>query len=150
VPFSDDPAAWFKSMLLPWITLAVGPAGLIARVVQVRVAEEARRPHVTTARILGVPRRRIVSRYVLRNSLVEPLNVAGIQAGYMLGGAFLVEQVFNLPGIGAAALAAAKQGDYPIVQAAALYTTLAFLLISLIVDLIQTMLDVRGETEATA
>jgi peptide/nickel transport system permease protein len=135
-------------MLLPWLTLAVGPAGLIARVVQVRVAEEGRRPHVLTARILGVPRGRIVSRYILRNSLVEPLNVAGIQAGYMLGGAFLVEQVFNLPGIGVSALAAAKQGDYPIVQAAALYTTLAFLVISLLIDLIQTMLDVRGEPEA--
>jgi peptide/nickel transport system permease protein len=111
------------------------------------VAEEKRRPHVMTARILGVPRRRLVSRYVVRNSLVEPLNVAGIQAGYMIGGAFLVEQVFNLPGIGSAALAAAKQGDYPIVQAAALYATLAFLIISLIVDLIQAMLDVRGEPE---
>jgi peptide/nickel transport system permease protein len=148
VPFGTDAGAWFKSMLLPWLTLAVGPAGLIARVVQVRVAEEGRRPHVLTARILGVPRGRIVSRYILRNSLVEPLNVAGIQAGYMLGGAFLVEQVFNLPGIGVSALAAAKQGDYPIVQAAALYTTLAFLVISLLIDLIQTMLDVRGEPEA--
>lgn len=145
VAFSDDPALWFRSMLLPWFTLAVGPGGLIARVVQVRVAEERRRPHIVTAETLGIPRRRIISRYIVRNSLIEPLNVVGVQAGYMLGGAFLVEQVFNLPGIGVAALSAAKQGDYPIVQAAALYTTLAFLLITLVVDLIQVTIDVRGE-----
>jgi peptide/nickel transport system permease protein len=148
VPFGEDPVGFFKSMLLPWVTLAVGPAGLIARVVQVRVAEEAAKPHVLTARSLGVPHRRVVGRYVLRNSLVEPTSVIGIQAGYMIGGAFLVEQVFGLQGIGVAALSAAKQGDYPVVQAAALYTTVAFLLISLVVDLLQAMLDVReGEGE---
>lgn len=146
VAFSSDPAGFFKSMLLPWITLAVGPAGLLARVIQVRVSEEVGRPHVLTARSLGVPRRRVLTRYVLRNSLVEPINVLGIQAGYMLGGAFLVEQVFGLPGIGVAALNAAKQGDYPVVQAAAMYTTVAFLLISLVVDVLQAALDVK-ETE---
>lgn len=147
VPFSEDPVGFFESMLLPWITLAVGPAGLIARVVQVRVADEATRPHVVTARSLGVPRGRIVRRYVLRNSLVEPTSVIGIQAGYMIGGAFLVEQVFGLPGIGVAALTAAKQGDYPVVQAAALYATVAFLLISLAVDVLQAALDVREGEE---
>jgi len=143
VALSSDPVGFFKSMLLPWITLAVGPAGLLARVIQVRVSEEVGRPHVLTARSLGVPRRRVLTRYVLRNSLVEPINVLGIQAGYMLGGAFLVEQVFGLPGIGVAALNAAKQGDYPIVQAAAMYTTVAFLLISLVVDVLQATLDVK-------
>jgi peptide/nickel transport system permease protein len=143
VSFSADPAGFFKSMALPWVTLAIGPAGLLARVVQVRIAEEAARPHVLTARSLGVPARRILTRYVMRNSLVEPINVLGIQAGYMLGGAFLVEQVFGLPGLGVAALNAAKQGDYPVVQAAALYTTVAFLFVSLAVDVLQAALDVK-------
>ncbi len=148
VPFTENPKAFFESMLLPWITLAIGPAGLIARVIQVRVAQESNRPHVLTAASLGVPRRRIVERYILRNSLIEPTSVIGIQTGYMLGGAFLVEQVFGLPGIGVAALNAAKQGDYPVVQAAALYTTVAFLLISLAIDVLQAMLDVRDSDEA--
>ena len=147
VPPGEDPVDFVRFMLLPWIALAIGPAGLIARVVQVRVAEEAARPHVLTARSLAVPRRRIVGRYVLRNSLVEPTSVIGVQAGYMLGGAFLIEQVFGLPGIGVAALTAAKQGDYPVVQAAALYTTVAFLLISLAIDLLQAALDVRDQGE---
>jgi peptide/nickel transport system permease protein len=147
VPPGEDPVGFLESMLLPWITLAIGPAALIARVVQVRVAEEAGRPHVLTARSLAVPRRRILGRYILRNSLIEPTTVIGVQAGYMIGGAFLVEQVFGLPGIGVAALTAAKQGDYPVVQAAALYTTVAFLFISLAVDLLQAALDVRDDGE---
>lgn len=145
---ADDPAGFVKFMILPWITLALGPAGLLARVVQVRVAEEARRPHVLTAASLGVSRRLTIGRYIVRNSLAEPINVLGIQVGYMLGGAFLIEQVFGLPGIGATALNAARQGDYPVVQAAAVYTVVAFLLISLIVDLIQAALDVQREESA--
>lgn len=148
VPPGEDPVAFVKFMILPWVTLALGPAGLLARVVQVRVMEESRRPHVLTAASLGVSRRRTVLRYIVRNSLAEPINVLGIQAGYMLGGAFLVEQVFDLPGIGATALNAARQGDYPVVQAAAVYTVVAFLVISLIVDLVQAALDVRREESA--
>ena len=145
IAFSEDPAEWFKHMLLPWVTLAIGPAGLIARVTQIRVVEEASLPHVLTAKSLGISRRRIVSRYIVRNALVEPTTVIGVQAGYMLGGAFLVEFVFNLPGLGQTALTAARQGDYPIVQAAAIYATVAFLIISLIVDVIHMLLDVRAE-----
>ena len=98
VPFSQDPRAFVQSMLLPWITLAVAPASVVARVTQVRVAEESVKPHVLTARSLGVTRPRIVFYYIQRNALAEPITVLGIQVGYMLGGAFLVEQVFNLSG----------------------------------------------------
>ncbi len=145
VPFGQDPAGFVRSMALPWITLAVAPAGLIARVTQVRVAEESVKPHVLTARSLGVTRSRVVGRYILRNSLTEPITVLGIQVGYMLGGAFLVEQVFNLPGLGQIALTAVRQSDYPVVQAAALYTTLTFLVVNLAVDLLHMYLDVRIE-----
>ena len=144
VPFREDPALFFRSMLLPWITLAVAPTCVVARVTQVRVAEESVKPHVLTARSLGVSRSRVVTRYVQRNALAEPITVLGIQVGYMLGGAFLVEQVFNLPGLGQIALTAVRQSDYPIVQAVALYTTLAFLLVSLAVDLLLLFLDVRA------
>ena len=61
-------------------------------------------------------------------------------------GAFLVEQVFNLPGLGQIALTAVRESDYPIVQAVALYTTLAFLIVSLAVDLLLLFLDVRAVT----
>ena len=143
VPFTQDPSAFFRSMLLPWVTLALAPACVVARVMQVRVAEESVKPHVLTARSLGVSRSRITRHYIQRNALAEPLTVLGIQVGYMLGGAFLVEQVFNLPGLGQIALTAVRESDYPVVQAVALYTTLAFLVVSLAVDLLLLFLDVR-------
>jgi peptide/nickel transport system permease protein len=146
VPFTQDPAAFVRSMLLPWITLAVAPACVLARITQVRIAEESVKPHVLTARSLGVSRWRIVTHYIQRNALAEPLTVFGIQVGYMLGGAFLVEQVFNLPGLGQIALTAVRESDYPIVQAVALYTTLAFLVVSLAVDVLLILLDVRAGT----
>jgi peptide/nickel transport system permease protein len=146
VPFTRDPSGFLRSMLLPWITLAVAPAGVVARVTQVRVAEESVKPHVLTARSLGVSRPRIVRHYIQRNALAEPLTVFGIQVGYMLGGAFLVEQVFNLPGLGQIVLTAVRESDYPIVQAVALYTTLAFVLVSLAVDVLLLFLDVRAGT----
>jgi len=144
VPPSTDFVGFVKSMVLPWITLSVASAGIIARVTQVRVAEESVKPHVLTARSLGVSEYRVATRYTLRNSLVEPATVIGIQVGYMLGGAFVVEQVFNLPGVGQLAISAARQGDYPVVQAVALYTTVVFLLVNLAVDVFHLILDVRA------
>jgi peptide/nickel transport system permease protein len=145
VAFGEDPEQWLRSMVLPWLTLAAAPAGLLARVVQIRVREQSALPHVVTATALGASRPRVVCSYVLRNSLSEPLTVIGIQCGYMIGGAFLVEQVFNLPGIGADAIHAAQQGDYPVVQAAALYAIVAFLIVSVVVDLSILGLDVRRQ-----
>lgn len=141
---SVDFPGFVESMLLPWITLSVASAGILARVTQVRVAEESVKPHVLTARSLGISTYRVATRYTLRNSLVEPVTVFGIQVGYMLGGAFVVEQVFNLPGVGQLAITAARQGDYPVVQAVALYTTVVFLLVNLAVDVIHLVLDVRA------
>lgn len=144
ISLSTDPLQSMQSMALPCITLAAGPAGLIARVTQVRVAEESFRPHVLTARSLGVSQTRIVSRYILRNALLEPTTVIGIQVGYMLGGAILVEQVFNLPGLGQIALTATHQGDFPVVQAVAIVTTVVFLMVNLGIDLLHTVLDTRA------
>jgi peptide/nickel transport system permease protein len=143
VPLSVDPVGFFKSMLLPWITLGLAPAAVLARVTRARVAEEVTKPHVRTAISLGISGRRRIQHYVLRNSLVEPTTVLGIQFGYLLGGAVLVEQVFSLPGLGRLALIAANQGDFPIVQVTALLATMAYLLANLAVDVTHLLLESR-------
>jgi peptide/nickel transport system permease protein len=146
ISLSSDPAQFLRSMILPWITLAIGPAGVVARVTQVRVAEEAVKSHVLTATSLGVSRARVVLKYVVRNALQEPTTMLGIQVGYLLGGAVLTEEVFNLPGLGHLAVQAATASDFPVVQAVALLTVLAFLLVNLAVDILHTFLDVRVNT----
>jgi peptide/nickel transport system permease protein len=142
---SKDPGGFFQHMLLPWVTLAIGPTGVVARVTQVRVAEEVVKPHVLTARSLGVSRARIIFRYVVRNALLEPTTLLGIQVGYLLGGAVLVEEVFNLPGLGHLAVQAATESDFPVVQAVALLAVLTFLVVNLLVDILHTFLDVRTD-----
>jgi ABC-type dipeptide/oligopeptide/nickel transport system permease component len=111
----------------------------------VRVAEEVVKPHVLTARSLGVSRARIIFRYVVRNALLEPTTLLGIQVGYLLGGAVLVEEVFNLPGLGHLAVQAATESDFPVVQAVALLAVLTFLVVNLLVDILHTFLDVRTD-----
>lgn len=134
---------FLKSMALPWITLSIASICVLARVTRARVGDERNRPHVRTARALGVSRRRTNRYYVLRNSTVEPTTVLGLQFGYMLGGVVLVEQVFGLPGVGSIALYAANQGDFPVIQATALLAMLVFMVTSLLVDVLHIMLD-RG------
>lgn len=143
VPITADPLGFLRSMLLPWLTLGLASAAVVARVTRARVAEEATKPHVRTAQSLGVSRRRRVHHYVLRNSLHEPTTVLGIQVGYLIGGAILVEQVFSLPGLGRLSLVAANQGDFPIIQATALITTVVYLLANLAVDVSHLVLEPR-------
>lgn len=137
---------WLAHMILPWVALAVAPMALVARVTQLRVHDAVEEPHVVTARGLGIRPWTIASRYVLRNALNEPVTVIGIQAGYLIGGALLIEQVFRLPGVGSVALEAVSAGDYPAVQATALFAVGAYLLINLCVDLGHAWLDVRVRT----
>jgi peptide/nickel transport system permease protein len=143
VPPGEDPVQFVRSMILPWVTLAIAPSCIVARVTRARVAEELGRPHVNTARALGVTPWTRISRYVLRNSLLEPTAVLGVQLGYMLGGAVIVETIFSLPGLGSAALQAADQGDFPLLQATALLAMVFFVCTSLIVDILHAALD-RG------
>ena len=139
----EDLEGFFKSMVLPWVTLSIASICILARVTRARVADERLRPHVRTAHGLGISPRRTSLSYVLRNSTVEPTTVLGLQLGFMLGGVVLVEQVFGLPGVGSVALYAANQGDFPVIQATALLAMLVFMATSLVVDLLHILLD-RG------
>jgi peptide/nickel transport system permease protein len=134
---------FFESMALPWVTLSIASICVLARVTRARVADERVRPHVRTARALGIGARRTNLSYILRNSTVEPTTVLGLQLGFMLGGVVLVEQVFGLPGVGSVALYAANQGDFPVIQATALLAMLVFMATSLVVDILHILLD-RG------
>jgi peptide/nickel transport system permease protein len=148
VALTDDPVEFFKSMALPWITLAIAPTAFVARVTRARVADEMGRPHVRTAVALGMRRRRVRWAYILRNSLVEPTAVLGVQLGYMLGGVVVIERVFSLPGLGNLALTATTQGDFPVLQATALLAVLVFSVTSLLVDALHIAVD-RGVARGT-
>ena len=134
VPFSENPIGWLRSLILPSLSISLPAGGFLTRVVRSSVLDELERDYVRTARGVGLKDRLVLRRNVLRNALVAPLTVLGLQAGYLLGGAVLVEVVFNLPGLGLLMLSAANQGDIGIIFGIALVAAIMFVLSNMLAD----------------
>ena len=125
---------WLKSLILPTLSIALPVGGFLTRVVRSSVLDELEKDYVRTARGLGLRDRIIVRKNVLRNALVAPLTVLGLQAGYVLGGVVLVERVFNIRGLGWKMIDAATTGDFNIITGIALVGALLFILSNLAAD----------------
>jgi peptide/nickel transport system permease protein len=143
VPFSQDPAGWARSMLLPAGTLALSQMGLFARMTRAAMLEVLRQDYVRTARAKGMPGWIVVGKHALRNALIPVVTVAGIAAGVLLGGAVVIESVFSLPGVGRLIVGAIQRRDYPVIQGGLLLTATIFVLVNLLVDLLYATLDPR-------
>ena len=143
VSFTDDPVGNLKSMALPAFSLGVVSASVIMRMTRSSMLEVVRQDYVRTARAKGLTGLLIVRRHLLKNALIPVITVAGMEVGYLFGGAFLIENVFYLPGIATYALLAVNQRDYPVLQTVVLLVTFVFMLINLVVDVIYTYLDPR-------
>ena len=134
VPFSEDKIGWLRALTLPSLSIALPVGGFLTRVVRSSVLDELEKDYVRTARGMGLRDRVIVRKNVLRNALVAPLTVLGLQAGYILGGVVLVERVFNLRGLGWKMIDSATTGDFNIVTGIALVGAMMFVLSNLAAD----------------
>ncbi|MDI3339954.1 MAG: ABC transporter permease [Sphaerobacter sp.] len=143
VPFSVDPWRNIQIFILPGIALGAALAAITLRMTRSSLLEVLNREYVTTARAKGVAERQVIVRHALKNAMIPVVTVVGIQVGRLLGGAIIIEQVFNLPGIGRLAIDAIQQRDYTMIQGVVLFTTLAFVLINLAVDLLYAFIDPR-------
>ena len=130
-------------LILPAATLATIPLATIARITRAEMLAMAGLDHVRTARAKGMPERRVVLRHILRNALVPVVTVIGLQLGLLLSGAVLTETIFALPGLGRLMVDSILARDYPVVQAAALFVALLFVIVNLAVDLAYGLLDPR-------
>ncbi len=130
-------------LVLPAVTLAAYPIGLIARMTRASMLEALGQDYVRSARAFGLPERTVVYRLALRNALPPTLTVLGLTLAYSLTGAFFVEIVFNWPGLGQFAVDALLNVDYPTVMGIALLGAAGYVLINLAVDLAQAWLDPR-------
>lgn len=139
------PAFGFGSpnhLVLPAVTLALGPAGLLARLTRSSVLDVMSEDFVRTARSKGVGQMRLYA-HVLRNASVPILTVAGLVLGHLLGGSLVVEYVFAYPGMGDLAITAIQARDYPLVQGFVLFSGMAYLLVNFAIDLSYASLDPR-------
>jgi peptide/nickel transport system permease protein len=146
VPLSEDPADNLQHVILPALALAAGLAGVLIRITRTAVLGVLDEPFVRALRARGVPEGRIVYRHVLRNAALPIVTVIGMQAGYLLGGALIVEQVFSLPGIGKLAVDSVLGDDYPVVQATVLVIGALYVLVNLVTDVLYVVLNPRLRT----
>ncbi len=140
---TDAPLANLRGFFLPALTLAVPNAAAIARMVRASLVAVRREEYVKVARAKGLSEAVVVRRHMLKNALIPVVTLIGIVAGYLLGGAIIVEQVFAIPGVGRMGLQAIVQRDYPVLQAVVLIVTALFVLVNLLVDLVYVFLDPR-------
>jgi peptide/nickel transport system permease protein len=143
VPFTVDPVANLKSMLLPSFALAVYLAGPLARFIRSSLIEVFQAQYVTTARAKGLSERNVVREHALRNALIPTVTFAGLQVGGLLGGAIVTEIVFSLPGTGSLALSGILNRDFPVVQGVVLVVACGYVLINIAIDVVYVLLDPR-------
>ena len=143
VRFFANPVGNLAVMLLPAVSLGVVLAAVIMRYVRSALLEVLANDYVRTARAKGLREHRVINRHALRNALIPVITVVGFQAGYLLGGTVVIEEVFALPGMGRLALTAISQRDYPVVQGVVLVIALLFVLTNVVVDLLYAYVDPR-------
>ena len=132
-----------KEMILPAIALAMSMVALTSRITRTSMIEQLNSDYIRTATAKGIPHRRVVATYALKNALIPVITVASIQVGSMLVGAVLVESVFAMGGLGDLLINGIKAADYPVVQGVTLLMVFVFLCINLVVDVLYAVLDPR-------
>ncbi|RXT04296.1 ABC transporter permease [Ammoniphilus sp. CFH 90114] len=143
VHFWQDPVEAFKIFILPSITMGIVLAAGIMRMTRSAFLETLDKEFIRTARAKGNGEWTVIIGHALRNSTIPVVTIAGMQIGYLLGGAVIVEQLFSVPGLGQYILDGIHQRDYPIVQGGVLFIALIFVLVNLFVDVIYTWIDPR-------
>ncbi len=143
VPFSEDPGVWLNNISLPALALAVPVSGSLTRVVRTSMVEELDRDYVRTAIGAGIPRPVVIGRNVLRNALITPITVLGLRVGYLMGGAVIIEIIFNIQAMGQLILDGVTRNDVYLVQGVTLTVAIAFILVNIVVDVLYVLVNPR-------
>src|SRR3984885_6663757 len=144
VPFQQDPWQWFVHMLMPWFALSVLFIGVYSRVLRSTILDTINDDYVRTAKAKGLTERQVMTRHVLRNSLIPIIALFGLDfAAVIGGGAILTETVFNLHGIGQYAAQSVSALDIPPVLVITLFGAFVVVLIGGVVDVLYAYLDPR-------
>ena len=133
----------FRYLLLPSVALALSITAWNARLTRSAMLEALRQDYVQFARAKGLPNRAVYIRHAFRNAMIPTITILGLQLGYLLGGTFVIENVFAWPGIGRLAVQAIFWRDYPIIQGIVVVIGGLFVLINIGIDVIYRMVDPR-------
>jgi peptide/nickel transport system permease protein len=144
VPFVDDPLGWLHHLVLPWVALALGLAAVYSRIMRANVLDALGEDYVRAARAKGLSERKVLTRHVLRNSLLPLVPLFGLDfAAVVGGGAILVESVFDLEGVGQYAADGIESLDVPTVLGVTMFAAFFIVLLNAVTDIVQAVLDPR-------
>jgi peptide/nickel transport system permease protein len=143
-PFVQDPALWFKGLVIPWITLAILYIGFYGRVLRSSLIENQSEDFIRTARAKGLSERRVLFRHSLRTSMITFISLFGLDFGALVGGgALLTEVVFGLPGVGYLTYNSLSNLDLPVIMGTVVYGAFFIVLANALVDVGYAFLDPR-------
>lgn len=148
----SNPGKWASHLILPWISLAVLFAGFYSRVLRSSMLDVMNEDYVRTARAKGLSQRRVMTRHVLRNSLIPVITLFGLDFGVLIGGgAIVTESLFNIEGVGLFTAEALQTQDFPSIMAVTIFGAFFIVLFNILVDIAYAYLDprIRLGTQAT-
>jgi peptide/nickel transport system permease protein len=143
VSFTTSPFEWFRSLILPWFTLALVSAATYTRLTRGSMLDVMGEDYIRTARAKGLSERRVIFRHSLRAALTPVVTQFGLDVGILLGGAVITEQVFALPGLGFTAVQAITQQDLPVIIGVVIVAATAVVIANIVVDAFYAVLDPR-------
>ena len=130
-------------LILPAAAIGFRQAAFTTRLTRSSMLDELSKEYVDTARAMGLPERRVIFRYTLRNAMIPTITISGLQLANLLGGTVVLESIFAWPGIGRAIFEAILQRDYPLIQAGVLVLGVIVVIMNLLVDLTYRLLNPR-------
>ncbi len=133
----------FYSLILPSITLGLGSAGNIARMTRSSMLEVIKQDFMRTAQAKGLAMISMIFKHALQNAMIPVITLIGLQFGFLLAGAVVIETVFALPGLGSFSIEAITKRDLPTVQGLVLFMAFLFIITNMIVDLVYSLVDPR-------
>jgi peptide/nickel transport system permease protein len=141
--YGEDFGERLWHLFLPALTIALHLGPTLMRTLRATILEVMQAPHVEFARTKGLPRGKLVRRHVLRNGLMATVTILGVNIGWLMGGSVVIENVFNVPGLGSLIISSVDARDYPVIQGIALVFGLLVICINLITDMVYAFLDPR-------
>ncbi len=142
-PWQNAPLKALRSLLLPALSLGLVRAAVLTRMTRSSMLEVMGEDYIRTARSKGLSRRRVVYKHAFRNAIIPVITVIGLQAGDLLAGAIIIENVFHLPGLGRLVYEAIGQRDLPVVQGVVLLIAFIIVVINFLIDIAYRYLDPR-------
>jgi len=143
VPFTTDPAANLKILLVPALVFGVTRAGPVMRIMRSALLDVLRQEYIRTAWSKGLSERAIVLRHALKNAMIPVITLVGLQTPLYIGGSVIIEAIFRLPGVGLFFFEALTRLDYPVVQSVNLIVAAMVVGLNLLIDLAYAVLDPR-------